>query len=157
MADIQVNIPKISVFNDVAQQTAYIGQTRTDKNGMPMYEQIAVFKSDFPMIERFWRDGIGFLASKLKRKIVSISPQQPIPGNNTNEVIVISFSIGENFDSSYRETIKSSVFSYFVNYVTAKWLLIKLPDEAAKYDTYATQNLNDVIEKVFFKKAPKRP
>ena len=48
-------------------------------------------------------------------------------------------------------------FSYFVNYITSKWMVIANRPDAEYYEKYANENMKDVLSKIFSIKKPTRP
>ena len=168
MADLTLSILKSAVLNEVYKQTAYVGAKITQSDGTNAYDKIYATADDAAMMERFWKEAIAFTTGNLKLYLKSCTTKVPngaaveietspaeAPAALTLE-IVLAMPEGR-YNESQNNSIVVSLYSYFVNYMTARWMAITNKPEAEYYEKYAQTSMEDVMRKVFSKTRPTRP
>ena len=148
MATFTIN--KSLVLEEVAMQTAYIGAKTILSDGRTAYEQIFTTSDDYAMLERFWNEALSFTTGSLK-KYMSAEP------TFTSPTLTITLGLPTRYDTTQNETVQKSLFSYFANYITSKWMAIANKTDAEYYEKYANENMKDVLQKIFTIKKPTRP
>ena len=148
MATFTIN--KSLVLEEVAMQTAYIGAKTILSDGRTAYEQIFTTSDDYAMLERFWNEALSFTTGSLK-KYMSAEP------TFTSPTLTITLGLPIRYDITQNETVQKSLFSYFANYITSKWMAIANKTDAEYYEKYANENMKDVLQKIFTIKKPTRP
>ena len=151
MATFTIN--KSDVLEEVAMQTAYIGAKTILSDGRTAYEQIFTTSDDYAMLERFWNEALSFTTGSLK-KYMSVEPTLPtllVP------TLTITLGLPTRYDTTQNDSVEKSLFSYFVNYITSKWMAIANKTDAEYYEKYANENMKDVLQKIFTIKKPTRP
>ena len=148
MATFTIN--KSLVLEEVAMQTAYIGAKTILSDGRTAYEQIFTTSDDYAMLERFWNEALSFTTGSLK-KYMSAAPTFVSP------TLTIVLELPTRYDITQNETVQKSLFSYFANYITSKWMAIANKTDAEYYEKYANENMKDVLQKIFTIKKPTRP
>ena len=168
MADLTLSILKSAVLNEVYKQTAYVGAKITQSDGTNAYDKIYATADDAAMMERFWKEAIAFTTGNLKSYLkscktkvlngvaaeIETSPAEA-PAALTLEII-LTMPEGR-YNASQNNSIVVSLYSYFVNYMTARWMAITNKPEAEYYEKYAQTSMEDVMRKVFSKTRPTRP
>lgn len=168
MADVILEISKSAVLDEVFKQTAYVGAKITQSDGTNAYDKIYATADDAAMMERFWKEAIAFTTGNLKLYLTSC--QTTTTTNVTSEIetspaiatsaltltIVLSMPEGR-YNISQNNSIVVSLYSYFVNYMTARWMAITNKPEAEYYEKYAQTSMEDVMRKVFSKTRPAKP
>ena len=71
--------------------------------------------------------------------------------------LTITLGLPTRYDTTQNESVGKSLFSYFVNYITSKWMAIANKTDAEYYEKYANENMKDVLQKIFTIKKPTRP
>lgn len=168
MADVKLEISKSAVLDEVFKQTAYVGAKITQSDGTNAYDKIYATADDAAMMERFWKEAIAFTTGNLKLYLTSC--QTTTTTNVTSEIetspaiatsaltLTITLSMPEGrYNTSQNNSIVVSLYSYFVNYMTARWMAITNKPEAEYYEKYAQTSMEDVLRKVFSKTRPARP
>lgn len=140
-------ITKSLVLEEVAMQTAYIG-AKTIQGNKTAYEQIFTTTDDYSKLERFWNEAISFTSGSLKKYITAVT------GTDT---MTITLDLPARYDTAQNNSVQKSLFSYFVNYITSKWMVIANRPDAEYYEKYANENMKDVLSKIFTIKKPTRP
>ena len=148
MATFTIN--KSDVLEEVAMQTAYVGAKTILSDGRTAYEQIFTTSDDYTMLERFWNEALSFTTGSLK-KYMSAAP------TFVNSILTVTLELPARYDITQNETVQKSLFSYFANYITAKWMAIANKTDAEYYEKYANENMKDVLQKIFTIKKPTRP
>ena len=168
MAVLTLEISKSAVLDEVFKQTAYVGAKITQSDGTNAYDKIYATADDAAMMERFWKEAIAFTTGNLKLYLTSC--QTKTTANVTSEIetspaiatsaltltIILSMPEGR-YNPSQNNSIVVSLYSYFVNYMTARWMAITNKPEAEYYEKYAQTSMEDVLRKVFSKTRPARP
>ena len=168
MAELKLNILKSAVLNEVYKQTAYVGAKITQSDGTNAYDKIYATADDAAMMERFWKEAIAFTTGNIKLYLkscktkvlngteeeIETSPAEA-PAALTLEII-LTMPEGR-YNASQNNSIVVSLYSYFVNYMTARWMAITNKPEAEYYEKYAQTSMEDVMRKVFSKTRPAKP
>lgn len=152
MQEIKLEINKADVYEEVAKTTAYIGGKTVDANGKNLYDQVFVTNEDKKMIDRFWIEAAGIATNAAKRFITSVSDVSV----NDSANYVLNLFMSDRYDHNLTGSISSSMFSFFVSYIIAKWCEIVSKDSAKEYSDNAVAMLAGVKEKLFYKSRPKR-
>ncbi len=147
MKRIIFQIHKEDVYNEVAKTTSYTGSKMEDDAGA--YERIFTTDEDKTMLERFWSESKNMVAGSLKKVLSSET--------ELNGIYVLDLSVSSSFDESLTESIRRSLFSFFVMNITGKWYTFTNKKEAEGYTGVAVSDIEDVLRKVFYKKRPVRP
>lgn len=168
MAELTLSILKSAVLNEVYKQTAYVGAKITQSDGTNAYDKIYATADDAAMMERFWKEAIAFTTGNLKSYLkscktkvlngvaaeIETSPAEAVAALTLE--IVLTMPEGR-YNASQNNSIVVSLYSYFVNYMTARWMAITNKPEAEYYEKYAQTSMEDVMRKVFSKTRPAKP
>lgn len=146
MATVNISISKSNVFEEVAKTTAYIGAKKMDGAGAA-YDRIFTTDSDKEMIGRFWSESADVITNLLQRFIMSVS---------FGDTYKITLSMSSRYDENLTNSISSTIFSFFVSSIVAKWCEITDKDNVKDYADNASALLLDIKEKIFHKKKPTR-
>lgn len=149
MANLTIAITKNDVLKEVAKTTAYIGGKSVDNSGKSLYDQVFVTDTDKAMLERFFLESTGTLRNLLKR--FDISETASSEGN-----ISWVLSMPSSYDTKLNTSIKNSCVSFLVNSIIAKWCEITVNEKTKEYQENALALLEDIKDKVFYKKKPSR-
>lgn len=146
--EITLSVNQSAVFKEVAQTTSYTGQKmESDPNA---YDRIFTTDQDRNELVRFWDECRAAIAQSLVRLVEDESMDSS--GN-----YVLKLDVSEAFDTALQPSMQLSLFSYFVQAITAKWYVYTNKEEAEKFGQRATGLLEDVRRKAFYKKKPTRP
>lgn len=154
--DITLSIAKSAVMNEVAKQTSYIGLKITTSDGTNAYDQVFMTNDDQEMAERYWREAVNATTGNLRKFVKSVSEIPSSPSVDNTEVFTLELTMPKRYDESQTPTIQSSLFSYFANFITSKWLALAYKQDAEYYEKYATTSMHEILQKIYYKKPPKR-
>lgn len=154
--DITLSIAKSAVMNEVAKQTSYIGLKITTSDGTNAYDQVFMTNDDQEMAERYWREAVNATTGNLRKFVKSVSEIPSSPSVDNTEVFTLELTMPKRYDESQTPTIQSSLFSYFTNFITSKWLALAYKQDAEYYEKYATTSMHEILQKIYYKKPPKR-
>lgn len=144
--NITLNIKKDAVYEEVAQTTSYTGAKMDDEHA---YERIFTTDEDKSILERFWNESKNTICNELKKVLCS---ETDIDGDYTLEL-----GLSDAFNTTLIPSMESSLFSFFVMNITAKWYTFTNKGEATGYASEAATNMEDIKRKAFFKNKPIRP
>lgn len=144
MQNVTLTISKEEVMNEVAQTTSYVGQKAPDENA---YARIFTTDEDRSKLERFWKDACSEATALFKPYIDSVTV-------STTYSVTLGMSSG--YDTNLNNTMQSSLFSFFVESITAEWLKFMGMDNVALHTANATAALQNVREKFYYRKKPTR-
>ncbi|MFA6812975.1 MAG: hypothetical protein WCR45_07785 [Bacteroidaceae bacterium] len=154
--DITLSVAKSAVMNEVAKQTSYIGMKITTADGSNAYDQVFTTNDDYSMLEKYWRESVNATTGNLRKFIKTVSDTPPTSSVDNTEVFSMVLNMPNRYDNSQTGTIQSSLFNYFVNSITAKWLGVAYKTDAEYYDKYASTNMIEILNKIFYKKPVQR-
>lgn len=146
MIEVTLTIDKESVYEEVAQTTSYTGAKMDDEDA---YERIFTTDDDKSMLERFWNESKNTIANSLKR--ILLNEQE------TDGTYSLQLGLSSSFDEILTDSMRRSLFSFFVMNITAKWYTFTNKQEATGYASEAATYIDDIMRKAFFKKKPSRP
>lgn len=147
MTEIQLSIDKAQVYDEVAKTAEYVGSKMKEDN--LAYERISLTDENGEMLDRFWDESKALVEDGLKRMLKSEDEEEG--------VYTLTLRLSDAFKESLVESMKRSLFSYFVMSIAAKWFIITNKEEAEGYAKAAAAQIEDVMRKAYYKKAPTRP
>lgn len=153
MKQIGLTINKRNVYNEVAKTTSYTGAKMDDESA---YDRIFTTDSDREMLERFWVESCNDVTTEFKPFLTSVSTQDVGTDIDIEKNYEVELELSEAFDETLAPAIQSSLFSYFVNAISSKWFEIANKAESDKYAANALGLMTSVIEKLYYRKKPKR-
>lgn len=145
--EITLRINKEDVYEEVARTTEYTGAKMDDEHA---YEVISTTEEDKAMLDRFWNECKNTVTNSLKKVLVS-----EIETEKGEYALTLGLSAA--FDESLTESMRRSLYSFFVMSITAKWYTFTNKSEATGYATEAATYIEDIMRKAFFKRRPTRP
>lgn len=148
MIDVSFDIDKAEVFGEVAKTTAYVGAHKTEGE-VGNYESISTTDENSEMLERFWTESEVAVRDALKRYVKETE--------DSEDKFSITLSLSDTFRVKLKESIKKSLFSFFVLNITAKWFGITNKPEVEGYGAAAKDALVGAQEMIVYKGAPERP
>ena len=151
--EININVNKISVYDEVAKTTSYIG-AKMDQEGA--YQRIFTTDEDRTMLERFWVETAATATEMLKEYAVMVNQNESGAYDLENDYDV-TLDMPSNYDDTQTSSINNSMYNYFVASILTKWFKIVNKEEAEAYAIDATAMLNDVKNKMYNRTRPKRP
>jgi hypothetical protein len=154
--EVKFDIAKSAVMNEVAKQTSYIGMKITTADGSNAYDQVFTTNDDYAMLEKYWRESVNATTGNLRKFIKTVSDTPPASSVDATEVFSIVLNMPNRYDVSQTGTIQSAMFNYFVNSITSKWLGIAYKSDAEYYEKYASANMIEILNKIFYKKPAQR-
>ena len=151
--EININVNKISVYDEVAKTTSYIGAKMGQEGA---YQRIFTTDEDRTMLERFWVETAATATEMLKEYAVMVNQNESGAYDLENDYDV-TLEMPSNYDNTQTSGINNSMYNYFVASILTKWFKIVNKEEAEAYAIDATAMLNDVKSKLYNRTRPKRP
>jgi len=155
--EIELKVNKLQVFDEVAKTTAYVGHKMPPAEGTDPYTTIFTTDEDQEMLERYWNEAANSATDTLKEYVSALSEWSQPHGTDPTNDYEVTLDMTSNWDARLATTIQSSLFSYFVNYVCAKWFMLTNKSEAEGYTALATGHMDDIISKLYHRVRPQRP
>ena len=140
-------ITKSETFQEIAKTTSWTGAKM--KGDVSAYDRIFTTDEDKEMLERFWNESKNTVADKLKKVLVAETEY--------NDIYTLELGLSNSFDENLVESMRRSLFSFFVLNITAKWYTLTNKEETEGYAAAAALSLDDFLHKAFYKKKPVRP
>lgn len=147
MINVTLRVQKEDVYEEVAKTTSYTGKKMDDEDG---YDRVFTTDEDQEMLERFWNESKNTICNALKK--VFLDEMETEQGE-----FRLQLDLSSSFDENLTTSMQSSLFSFFVMNITAKWYTLANKEEATAYATEAATYVDDIKRKAFFKKRPTRP
>ena len=154
MSNTTFTINKANVYTEVAKTTSYSGVKKAVDGSL--YEQIFTTDEDRLLLERFWNEAANAATELFKPFLVSVSSTAQSHGINLSNNYVVAVALSPSYDSSLTDSVQSSLFSYFVNFIVSRWYKFANKDEAEDFGAQAVAMLEDVKSKIYHKKKPSR-
>lgn len=154
MSNTTLTVNKANVYTEVAKTTSYSGVKKASDGSL--YEQIFTTDEDRLLLERFWNEAANAATELFKPFLVSVTSTAQSHGINLSANYTVVLALSNAYDSSLNDSVQSSLFSYFVNFIVSRWYKFANKDEAEEFGTQAVAMLDDVKSKIFYKKKPTR-
>ncbi len=164
--EITLTLQKSKVYEEVAQTTDYTGAKIEGSSG-EAYDRIRTVDADNAELNRFWDECRAEVARVFKHILVgedmysTASATTPTASGDYYKLKLNVASglsgFGGGFNTSLTAGMQLSLFSFFVQAITAKWYTYANKGEAEAYTVRAAASLDDVKQKAFTQQKPTRP
>lgn len=154
MITISLSVNKVRVYDEVAKTTAYVGSKMTEDEGA--YSRIFTTDDDRMMLERFWVEACSAATETFKPFIVSVSDQPESHGVELERNYDITLELSSAFDERLKDSIETSLFSFFVASIVSKWCKFSNKSDAEGYGNDADNAILDIESKIYYRRKPKR-
>ena len=121
-----------------------------------LYDQIFTTDEDRLLLERFWNEASNAATELFKPFLVSVSTAAQAHGVDLSQNYVVVLALSSAFDTSLEDSIQSSLFSFFTNFLVSRWFKFANKDEAEGFAEEAAAMLEDVKSKIYYRKKPTR-
>ena len=147
MKTLLLTASREDVYSEVEKTTEYTGakMMHADEGA---HERISVTEADRELLRRFFDEAAGVVTDECKRFVEEVRLDES--GYEAR------LSMSDSFDDALSESIASSLRSFFVAAVIAKWCKVAENEAAANYTADATAAMLDVRRKIFYRKKPQR-
>lgn len=149
-----MTVNKANVYEEVAKTTSYAGAKAKEDDGA--YQRIFTTDADRQMLERFWVETCGAATEEFKRFIVSVSSQPESHGVDLERDYHVELEVSGSFDLNLRDSMETSLFSFFVASIVGKWCKFTDKESTAGYGEDMEAALADVRSKLYYRKRPQR-
>lgn len=154
MNTISLSINKVRVYDEVAKTTSYVGAKMTEDEGA--YSRIFTTDDDRMMLERFWVEACSAATETFKPFIVTVSDQPESHGVELERDYDITLELSSAFDVRLKDSIETSLFSFFVASIVSKWCKFTNKADAEGYGNDADNAILDIESKIYYRKKPTR-
>lgn len=137
MKTMSVNISKQKVYDEVAKTTSYIGAKSVSEN--VTYNNVFTTDDDSIMLDRFWIEAGSDILSRLSRYVQSGS------FDTDSGDFSVTFRLSSRCNDSLTATAGNPLFSYFVNYITGKWMQFINGESASVYLGLSEVSVSELI------------
>jgi hypothetical protein len=151
---ITLQVNKANVYDEVAKTTSYVGVKMKDDE--TAYDRIFTTDDDRMMLERFWVEACNAATEEFKPFIISVSEQPESHGVELERNYQVELELSSSFDTRLQGSIETSLFSFFVASIVAKWCKFTNKAETESYAKDATAAMLDVHSKIYYRKKPQR-
>ncbi len=154
MNNITLTVNKEFVYSAIAKISSYAGDKMVGDDDA--YMRIFTTDEDQLMLERFWKEACNVVIGQIKPFIVSVNKN---PDSSTVQLannFVATLEMSSAFDTSLTDNISSSLTSFFIDYIIHKWYKFTNKAEAEGYLIEANNFLDDIMQKLYYRKKPKR-
>lgn len=155
MKNITLTVNKAYVYDEVAKTTSYTGlkMMAVDNDA---YNRIFTTDEDRLLLERFWVETCNTTTSQFKPFIKSLNSQPISHGIDLSRNYTVELELSNSFDENLSEAMETSLFSFFVSSIVSKWFGFANKPEMESYTTEAVAIMNDLMQKIYYKKKPTR-
>lgn len=154
MIEVKLSIKKASVYEEVAKTTSCTGAKMEGDESA--YDRIFTTDDDRMMLERFWIEASNAATEQFKPFLISVSEHPEGHGVAMERNYDVELELSNSFDTALRDSIETSLFSFFVATIVSKWYKFTNKKESESYAADAGGMMDDVMRKIYYKKKPKR-
>lgn len=147
MTERTFTVSKTKVYDDVSQLTEYAGARSGNAD---IYRQIAANEFDSGLLDRFWKEAQGMLTSSAMRYV---SREEEDAEGNYSLVLLLP----DSFCEELMPDMESTLHSFFVKCVAAKWYMSVNSQNAPDAAKEAEALLDDFMRKAVHNRPPRRP
>ena len=145
---IEILIEKTKIFEDLSLTSSYTGVKTPTERQAEFFDRVATIEEDAPLLNRYWHECNGELASLLRDFIMS--------ADFGEEATFLKLMAGSAYDESLTPSLKNDIISFVANEMAAKWQEMTFPENAGKYAEAATRFITAAKSKLLHHKAPIR-
>lgn len=146
MKQLIIRLPKDSIFTEVSLASSYAGVKSCAEDSD--YSRIATVTEDSELLERFWTDACGEVASVLKEFTVDTV--------FTEEGFELNLELSSAYESAMTPSVERDLFSSVAAGVTARWFRFTLPDKAEEWEIRSDELLTRAHRKLCSRRKPIR-
>lgn len=146
--EITLSISKDDVMQEVAVTTAYTGG-KMDNDEKALH-RISTVDEDENHLERFWQESRAEICNELIGLVV-------YEGMVSEGAYELRLDVSKAFETALQPSMNTSLRSFFVHNIAAKWYVYTNKNEAGEYANKAATLLDDIHRKAVYKKRPTRP
>lgn len=154
--NIDLQVSKVLVYNEVAKTTAYTGAKASKDDDTSAYDRIFTTEADKIALETFWNDTTNAATDIFKEFITSVSNHPASNGIDLTQDYEVSLSLSSSFDALLKNSIESSLFSFFVASIVSKWFKYVNKEDIEEYQNTAAGMMADIRNKIYYRKKPTR-
>ena len=148
MKTLLLTVSREDVYSEVERTTEYTGaKMMHDDEGA--HDRLAVTEADRELLSRFFDEAAGVATDECKRFVDEVTLDEA--GYEAR------LSMSDSYDEHLSDSIRTSLRSFFVAAVIAKWCKIVGSDAGGAYSADATAAMLDVRSKIFNRKRPQKP
>ena len=155
--DIFLTIEQEVVYEQVKIASSYTG-AKLEANGSA-YKHISATDADIDTaLGRFWNEAESEATQLFKPFVKMIEHETSSPKDGSmKSAYVVTLTMPSNFDENLTGSMEVSLRSFFVESLTAAWFRYCNRGDVEKYEASAAAALNDVRQKLYYRKKPARP
>lgn len=146
---MEINIRKSEVYKEVEKQSLLVG-TSMDEG----IENLWASEYEGHFLDSFWIEGVAAVIQLLKRHLKGDTITHDLMNYDKEEVLNISIVLPQRFSESLEGSIINSLKMMLSSNIFYRWLLVKNPELSEKYKVYADDYVNDLKQKLFYRKEP---
>lgn len=154
MTQVKFTVNKANVYTEVAKTSSYSGAKMMDDAAA--YDRIFTTDEDRQMLERFWNEASNAATELFKPFLVSVTQSPESHGIELARNYEATLNLSASYETALNASVESSLFSFFTDFIIAKWFKFTNKAEAESYGTEAASMLDDVKSKIYHKKKPTR-
>lgn len=154
MIEVMLTVNKANVYDEVAKTTSYTGAKMVGDESA--YERIFTTDEDREILERFWVEACNAVTEEFKPFLISVSDQPEDDGTDTGRNYEVKLELSSSYDVTLNKSIETSLFSFFVSAIVAKWYKFTNKGEQEAWAGDALGMMQDVKSKIYYRKKPKR-
>ena len=139
---LEIRIDHESLFALAKMLSSFEGKCEYNEAGDSMYDVIKILEQDKVLLEKYIKEGVKNVTKVLREFVVSIT------GN------VITCDMPKSFNPAFVGDVKEAVSSYLVNYSFFLYMNMKNNTRAKDYLELASQSINDVKDKIYYRTKP---
>lgn len=143
-------VDKEAVLKEVRRLTHYGGHRKIGDDGA--FERMRATDSDKDMLEQFWKAACSAATEQLMHYVRCMA-NDDIGDSPAYEVEMDMPSL---YDVNLNDSIEDSLQNFFINLIVSKWYKITSPEDEAKYAADALGYMQDIENKIYHRKRPKR-
>lgn len=155
MIDVTLKVNKANVYFEVEKTTSYTG-AKIEEGGTAAYDRIRTTDGDQEVLERFWTEACNAATERMKRFVQSVSDSPVTRNVALDSDYEVTLELSSSFDTALTQSMETSLHSFFVTFITARWFKFANKEEADSYMQDAVAFMDDVMRKIFYKKKPVR-
>ena len=149
MKQLTIEIPKETVFEEVARTTAYLGaKGALAAASGEIYDRVATDEADSPLLGAYLDEAVASLVQRLKGMVMAL--------NVTPERVRVTFALSGSYDDAMTPVVEQGFTAYLTAAVTADWLRMADPAKEARWREEALAKADALTGAIYFRKAPCR-
>lgn len=156
MKQVNINISKARVMDEVAKSTAYQGAKAVNAEDIAAYDRIAVTDADRELLDRYWMEACHETTTAMQDWLqFGITPRAPLGHHmDLGNDYKVSLCMTDNWPGALKDSVETHLTGYIINTMIAKWCMMTAKGDVEAYAALGATALEQARKALLTRQRP---